>query len=43
MEAVTKRTSPLRRAPSVAFSALVFCLLAYWILAMAAYFLMPSN
>jgi hypothetical protein len=40
---VTKGTPPLRRALSIGFSALVGCLLAYWILAMAVYFFVPQN
>jgi hypothetical protein len=43
VEAVTKHTSPLRRALGAVFSALVFCLLAYWILALAADLFLPSN
>jgi hypothetical protein len=40
---VTKPTPPLRRALSIGFSALVVCLFAYWILAMAVYLFAPQN
>jgi hypothetical protein len=43
VEAATKHTSPVRQALSVAFSVLVFCMLAYWIVAMAASMLVPSR
>ena len=41
MNAVTKAAPPVRRALSIGLSVLVCCLLAYWILAMAVYVLVP--
>jgi hypothetical protein len=43
MDAVTKHTTQVRRVLGIGFSVLVFCLLAYWILAMAVYFFVPQN
>jgi hypothetical protein len=43
MDTVTKHTPPVRRALGIGFSVLVFCLFAYWILAMAVYLFVPQN
>ena len=43
MEVVTKHTPHLRRALGIGSTVLVFCLFAYWILAMAVYLFVPQN